>query len=110
MTQRWLVTGSSRGIGRALSEAVLDAGHYLVATARDPDQLGDLAQRCGETARMQRDYDGRQPGDPGQAAQAILRIATMDQPPFRLPLRRDALKIIVQATSGSWENLRHGAN
>ncbi|WP_199754286.1 hypothetical protein [Dyella dinghuensis] len=35
MSQRWLITGSSRGIGRALSEAVLQAGHRLVATARD---------------------------------------------------------------------------
>jgi hypothetical protein len=35
-TQVWLITGSSRGLGRALSEAVLDAGHSLVATARNP--------------------------------------------------------------------------
>jgi NAD(P)-dependent dehydrogenase (short-subunit alcohol dehydrogenase family) len=43
MQQRWLITGSSRGLGRALSEAVLAAGHRLVATARDPGQLADLA-------------------------------------------------------------------
>jgi NAD(P)-dependent dehydrogenase (short-subunit alcohol dehydrogenase family) len=254
MTQRWLITGSSRGIGRALSEAVLDAGHHLVATARDPGQLADLAHRhgeavrtvaldvtdpvaahaavetavdsfggldvlvnnagygnvnsvedtslddfrrqietnlfgtvivtkaaipimreqrgghiiqvssvggrvgapgraaysaakwavegfseslaremdlvgvkvtivepggfrtdfagssssleggrpeydrvVGETARMQRAYDGRQPGDPVRAARAILKVAAMDRPPLRLPLGRDALKIIVQA-------------
>lgn len=38
----WLITGSSRGLGRALAEAVLAAGHRLVATARDPRQLADL--------------------------------------------------------------------
>jgi NAD(P)-dependent dehydrogenase (short-subunit alcohol dehydrogenase family) len=40
----WLITGSSRGFGRALAEAVLDAGHNLVATARNPESL----QRIGE--------------------------------------------------------------
>src|SRR5260370_1432144 len=45
MTQVWLITGSSRGLGRALAEAVLAAGHKLVATARDPAQLADLVER-----------------------------------------------------------------
>jgi NAD(P)-dependent dehydrogenase (short-subunit alcohol dehydrogenase family) len=31
----WLVTGASRGFGRALSEAVVERGDRLVATARD---------------------------------------------------------------------------
>ena len=39
MSQRWFITGSSRGIGRALSEAVLNAGHRLVASAREPALL-----------------------------------------------------------------------
>lgn len=262
MTQRWLITGCSRGIGRALSEAVLDAGYLLVATARNPDQLADLAQRYGDavrtlaldvtdpiaaqaavaaavdsfggldvlvnnagygnvnsvedtslddfrrqietnlfgtviltkaaipimreqrgghiiqfssiggrvgapgraaysaakwavegfseslaremvlvgvkvtivepggfrtdfaglstslevgrpeydevvgaTARLQRDYDGRQPGDPTRAAQAILKIASMGQPPLRLPLGSDALKILVQTDLRKLEDL-----
>jgi NAD(P)-dependent dehydrogenase (short-subunit alcohol dehydrogenase family) len=262
MAQRWLITGCSRGIGRALSESVLDAGHLLVATARNPDQLADLAQRYGDavrtlaldvtdpiaaqaavaaavdsfggldvlvnnagygnvnsvedtglddfrqqietnlfgtviltkaaipimreqrgghiiqfssvggrvgapgraaysaakwavegfseslaremalvgvkvtvvepggfrtdfagsstslevgrpeydevvgaTARLQRDYDGRQPGDPARAAQAILKIASMGQPPLRLPLGSDALKILVQTDLRKLEDL-----
>ncbi|MGK9171609.1 SDR family NAD(P)-dependent oxidoreductase, partial [Inquilinus limosus] len=51
MTQRWLVTGSTRGIGRALAEAVLDAGHRLVATAREPALLSDLVERYGDAVR-----------------------------------------------------------
>lgn len=39
MTRTWLVTGSSRGFGRALCETILDAGDSLLATARDPAQL-----------------------------------------------------------------------
>jgi NAD(P)-dependent dehydrogenase (short-subunit alcohol dehydrogenase family) len=50
-TQVWLITGSSRGLGRALSEAVLDAGHSLVATARNPRQLDDLVERFGDRVR-----------------------------------------------------------
>jgi NAD(P)-dependent dehydrogenase (short-subunit alcohol dehydrogenase family) len=44
----WLITGSSRGFGRALAQAVLDAGDQVVATARTPAQLDDLAERYGD--------------------------------------------------------------
>ena len=36
MSRVWFVTGSSRGLGRAIVEVVLDAGDRVVATARDP--------------------------------------------------------------------------
>jgi NAD(P)-dependent dehydrogenase (short-subunit alcohol dehydrogenase family) len=51
MAQVWLITGSSRGLGRALAETVLAAGHRLVATARNPAQLSDLAERYGDRVR-----------------------------------------------------------
>src|SRR5712671_1403725 len=47
----WLITGSSRGLGRALAEAVLAAGHKLVATARDPKQLSGLVERYRDQVR-----------------------------------------------------------
>jgi NAD(P)-dependent dehydrogenase (short-subunit alcohol dehydrogenase family) len=47
----WLITGSSRGLGRALAEAVLADGHQLVATARQPDQLADLVERYPDRVR-----------------------------------------------------------
>ncbi|MBB3914057.1 oxidoreductase [Rhizobium fabae] len=47
MSKVWLITGSSRGLGRALAEAVLASGDNLVATARDPAQLADLFERYG---------------------------------------------------------------
>ncbi|SCO80689.1 related to ketoreductases [Fusarium oxysporum] len=43
----WLVTGSSRGLGLALVEAVLASGDRVVATARDPDQLFELEKQYG---------------------------------------------------------------
>ncbi len=45
MAKTWLITGSSRGLGHALAEAVLDAGDDLVATARNTNGLEDLADR-----------------------------------------------------------------
>lgn len=51
MPRVWLVTGCSRGLGRALAEAVLADGDQLVATARNPAQLDDLVDRHGEQVR-----------------------------------------------------------
>jgi NAD(P)-dependent dehydrogenase (short-subunit alcohol dehydrogenase family) len=51
MSKVWLVTGSSRGFGRAIAEAVLAAGDKLVATARKPGQLADLVERYGDQVR-----------------------------------------------------------
>ena len=39
MSKVWLITGASRGLGRAFTEAVLKAGDRVVATARNPVQL-----------------------------------------------------------------------
>ena len=48
MSQVFLLTGSSRGLGRQVAEAVLAAGHRLVATARDPGSLAGLTGRYGD--------------------------------------------------------------
>ena len=39
----WLITGCSTGLGRALAEAVIGAGHNAVVTARDVAKVADLA-------------------------------------------------------------------
>jgi NAD(P)-dependent dehydrogenase (short-subunit alcohol dehydrogenase family) len=51
MSKVWLVTGSSRGLGSALAEAVLASGDRLVATARNPGQLAGLVERYGDRVR-----------------------------------------------------------
>ena len=46
--QTWFVTGSSRGLGRALVRAALEAGDRVVATARRPEHLAELAESAGD--------------------------------------------------------------
>ena len=48
MQKIWLITGSSRGLGRAFTEAVLAAGHSVAACARNIKQLEELQERFGE--------------------------------------------------------------
>jgi NAD(P)-dependent dehydrogenase (short-subunit alcohol dehydrogenase family) len=45
MAKVWFVTGSSRGLGREIVEAALNAGDRVVATARKPEQLNDLVEK-----------------------------------------------------------------
>ena len=52
MAQVWLVTGSSRGLGRAIVEAGLFAGNKVLATARDIKSLGELSERYGDQVKL----------------------------------------------------------
>lgn len=47
MSQVWLVTGSSRGLGRAIVEAAIQDGANVIATARAPEQLQSLVDKYG---------------------------------------------------------------
>jgi len=44
----WLITGCSTGLGRALAEAVIGAGHNAVVTARDAATVAGLAESAPE--------------------------------------------------------------
>src|ERR1700728_1907833 len=52
MAQVWLVTGSSRGLGRAIVEAGLAAGNKVLATARDIKSMADLSERHGDQVKL----------------------------------------------------------
>jgi NAD(P)-dependent dehydrogenase (short-subunit alcohol dehydrogenase family) len=51
MSKVWFVTGSSRGLGRAIVEHALERGDQVVATARKPEQLDDLVTRHGDRVK-----------------------------------------------------------
>jgi NAD(P)-dependent dehydrogenase (short-subunit alcohol dehydrogenase family) len=54
MTLTWIVTGSSVGLGRAIVDAALAAGHNVVGTARDPRTLTDLTEKFPDQFMAQR--------------------------------------------------------
>lgn len=70
MSKVFLVTGSSRGLGRQIAEKVLAAGHQLVATARKPETLADLVDQHGSRIRAV-ELDVTDPA----AARAAVRVA-----------------------------------
>ncbi|MEU3183824.1 oxidoreductase [Streptomyces sp. NPDC006923] len=45
----WFVTGSSRGIGVEITRAALEAGHQVVATARNADAVREQFPDAGDT-------------------------------------------------------------
>ena len=48
MMQTWLITGTSSGFGRILTERLLDRGDRVAATLRRTNALGDLKERFGD--------------------------------------------------------------
>src|ERR1700748_2507226 len=45
MTKVWFITGSSRGLGRSLTEGVLAPGAKVAAAARNTEALNDLVEK-----------------------------------------------------------------
>ncbi|WP_116951308.1 oxidoreductase [Jiangella endophytica] len=73
----WLVTGATSGFGRAITESALTAGDAVVATARKPGALDDLADRFpGHVAAVELDVTdtARIPAAVEAAAEAFGRI------------------------------------
>jgi NAD(P)-dependent dehydrogenase (short-subunit alcohol dehydrogenase family) len=78
MPRTLLITGSSRGLGRAMAEAALAAGHRVVATARDAEAVRGLVERYPDTARAValdvRDPDAAE----GAVAAAVAAFGRLD--------------------------------
>jgi NAD(P)-dependent dehydrogenase (short-subunit alcohol dehydrogenase family) len=48
VSKTWFITGASKGFGREWSEAALDRGDNVAATARDPKTLDALVKQYGD--------------------------------------------------------------
>jgi NAD(P)-dependent dehydrogenase (short-subunit alcohol dehydrogenase family) len=103
---KWAVEGFSEVLAREMAlvgvkVTVIEPGGFRTDFAGSSTLLEDGRPEydavVGAAARMQREYNGRQPGDPRRAAQVMLKVAAMDQPPLRLALGSDALTAIDHA-------------
>lgn len=65
------------------------AGRSLTQSAHP---IGDYADTAGLRRKENDTIDGRQPGDPKRAAEALLQVVASDDPPLRLLLGSDALR------------------
>ncbi len=54
-----LVTGASRGFGRAIAVALSKHGAHVVGVARDPSRLEDLRAQLGSTFTRRSSCGGR---------------------------------------------------
>ena len=62
MKKTWFITGTSSGFGRLWAEAALERGDQVVATARKPAALDDLAERFpGTILPLELDVTDRKP-------------------------------------------------
>lgn len=102
---KWAVEGFSEVLSREVSPlgikvTIVEPGGFRTDFAGTSSNiqagLPEYDATVGATARFQLEYNGKQPGDPAKAAQAILNIAQLEKPPLRLLLGSDAVKAVEQ--------------
>jgi NAD(P)-dependent dehydrogenase (short-subunit alcohol dehydrogenase family) len=73
---------------------IIEPGGFRTDFAGSSTQLSEgrpeYDSSVGAAVRFQRDYNGRQPGDPAKAAAALLHVASLSEPPLRLLLGSDS--------------------
>jgi NAD(P)-dependent dehydrogenase (short-subunit alcohol dehydrogenase family) len=68
----WFITGTSSGLGLALTEAALAAGERVVATLRNPSSLAQLQQKYSSTQLLILRLDVSNAGDIKAAVKAAV--------------------------------------
>jgi NAD(P)-dependent dehydrogenase (short-subunit alcohol dehydrogenase family) len=113
------------GISEALGKEVKALGIQVTALAPGQFRTDWAGRSMVRADRSIADYDavmdpiraarqaksGKQPGDPAKAAQALLKLVEADNPPVRLYLGADALKLVedkleaMKAEIAAWETV-----
>ena len=72
--------------------------------------IADYAERTAQTVASWKGMDGQQGGDPAKLADALIRLATLDEPPLRFPAGADAVatfenraKVLLEHADGNRE-------
>jgi NAD(P)-dependent dehydrogenase (short-subunit alcohol dehydrogenase family) len=90
-----IVTGASRGFGRAIARELLDAGAHVVGVARSEPGLSELRQACGDAFEFEV-ADAADPALPG-------RLFARHQPQI-VVLNAGAMPVIGALQEQSWED------
>ncbi|KYK43936.1 MULTISPECIES: SDR family NAD(P)-dependent oxidoreductase [Bradyrhizobium] len=100
---KWGIEGFSESLAREMAligvnVTIVEPGGFRTGFAQAAHGTGEGRPEydavVGAAVRMQRDYDGRQPGDPAKAAAVVLKLADMERPPLRIALGSDAVDAI----------------
>jgi NAD(P)-dependent dehydrogenase (short-subunit alcohol dehydrogenase family) len=96
---KWGVEGFSEVLAKEVGPlgvkvTIIEPGGFRTDFAGSSTDLNpgraEYDATVGATVRFQRDYNGKQPGDPAKAAAVLLHIASLPDPPLRLLLGSDA--------------------
>jgi hypothetical protein len=92
---KWGVEGFSETLAKEVEPFdIVEHGGFRTDFAGSSTQLREgrpeYDATVGKAARFQRDYNGKQPGDPTRAAAALLKLASVKEPPLRVVLGSDA--------------------
>jgi NAD(P)-dependent dehydrogenase (short-subunit alcohol dehydrogenase family) len=97
---KWGVEGFSEVLSKevgplGIKVTIVEPGGFRTDFAGSSTQLREgrpeYDATVGVMARFQKDYDGKQPGDPTKAAAVLIKIASLPEPPLRLLLGSDAV-------------------
>jgi NAD(P)-dependent dehydrogenase (short-subunit alcohol dehydrogenase family) len=80
-------------------------GFLSAGSAKQAKPIDDYADSVGQTRAVIAELDGNQPGDPDDAARAIVALVDLDEPPRRLPLGQMALDGIRAKLTAQLEEL-----
>ncbi|OKO70686.1 SDR family NAD(P)-dependent oxidoreductase [Bradyrhizobium sp. AS23.2] len=111
---KWGIEGFSESLAREMAlvgvhVTIVEPGGFRTGFAQAAHATGegraDYDAVVGAAVRMQREYDGRQPGDPAKAATVLLKLVDMDRPPLRIALGSDAVSAIATTDRQRLEEL-----
>jgi NAD(P)-dependent dehydrogenase (short-subunit alcohol dehydrogenase family) len=111
---KWGIEGFSESLAREMAlvgvhVTIVEPGGFRTGFAQAAHETDEGRPEydavVGAAVRMQRDYDGRQPGDPAKAAAVVLQLVGMDRPPLRIALGSDAVNAIATTDRQRLEEL-----
>ncbi len=70
------------------------------STQYAPPSIPDYTNRTSSTIAAWQGMDGRQGGDPAKFAEALVQLASLDQPPFRFAAAADAVDLFETKAHG----------